>query len=221
MNDGIIAMIVQWILLICLWMGLFDRQMNRLGLSNSTALAGLTAFLVCSFTDWKFYFLPVYVNVSGGILPFLLSGWFWMKLPAKGKEYTLAASVLMACVLLLMRKLLFWDPVLLIVNEEVLIPVIVLVLVFLITRRMEQQWFVLIVSLPLSDLFYVISNLQALSRYSSAVIGSPEAQDRMWISIACWVFVLMVLAMCKQLIQLCGRSLQALFKMKSKTEPNR
>ncbi|MGD8189180.1 YphA family membrane protein [Brevibacillus ginsengisoli] len=221
MNDGILAMIVQWTLLVCIWMGSFDRQLNRLGLARASALAVLTVVLVCSYASWQLYFLPVYVNVSGGILPFLLSGWIWMKLPAKGKEYTLASSVLLACVILFIRKLIFWDPVLLILDEELLIPIACLFLVFLLSRRLEQQWFLLIVSVPLADVFYVFSNLQALSRYSQAVIGSPEAQDRLWISISLWIITMITLAFFNRFAAFSRKSLQVLFKWKSKTEPNR
>lgn len=221
MNDGILAMIVQWTLLICMWMGLFDQQLKRLGLSRASALAVMTAALVCSFANWQLYFLPVSLNVSGTILPFMLAGWMWMNLPAKGKEYTLAASVLIACVLLLFRKLVFWDPVLLILDEDILVPFISLLLVCLISRKMEQQWFLLIVSIPLSDLFYVISNLQALSRYAQAIAGSPEAQDYLWMSISLWVLTLVVYRVLNRLVAMTGKSLQTVFRWKSKTEPNR
>ncbi len=221
MNDGTFAMILQWTLLVCVWMGLFDRELERIGLTRTSGLVVLTGFLVCSFADWKLYFLPVNVNLSGGILPFFLAGWMWMKLPSRGREYIIAACALTACVLLFIRKLLFWDPILMIFDEKLLVPVSSLLLTCFITRRLEQQWFLLLVSVPLADLLYVLSNLSVISRYSADdVIGGAWAQDSFWMSVALWIGLVASWNLLKRMIRLAAKPFQEIIRSKSKTESN-
>ncbi|WP_240470130.1 hypothetical protein [Brevibacillus laterosporus] len=110
MNDGTIAMIVEWTLLCVVWMGLTDRFLHQMGWKRSTALLILTAFLVTSYSEWRLFLLPVEVNVSGMLLPLLLGGTLWYHLKKKRRKYMITSSILLAFALILLRKLFFLGP---------------------------------------------------------------------------------------------------------------
>ncbi|MGC5324536.1 YphA family membrane protein [Brevibacillus sp. SYSU BS000544] len=216
MNEGIMALLVQWTLLICAWMGLFDSAIQKSGFSRAKLLATLTAFLCCSFANWELYFMPLAVNVSGVILPFLLAGWMYVRLTVSNKEYILAAGILCACVILFMRKLLFWDPILLVVEEILLVPLLCIILINLIARNFMHQLFVLLLALPLSDLLYVGSNVALIPQVESSVAGSLEAQDIFWVSIGVWVIAKAVWEASKVTGKITMKPLQTLRKSKTK-----
>ena len=186
MNDGVISLITQWCLLCMIWMGLFDRALTGIRVSRAVALAGLMLSLVCAYANWQLYFLPVSVNVSGALLPVMAAAWIWSVLPAQGKQYCVLSVLFTVFLQFAARKLFFWDPVLLIVDEHILLPVVLVCANFLLVREWRQQLVILLLSLPLADGLYVISNE---AQWEEAIVGGEYAQDLLWSVLSLWTLV--------------------------------
>jgi hypothetical protein len=184
MNDGILTLILQWCLLCLFWMGMFDRPLRKILLTRAQALALITLFLVCSFANWKLYFLPVVVNVSGTILPLLFSAWVWAVLPFDQRGYCILAALFTVFLLFAARMLLFWDPVLLVMDEQLLLTLMILCSLFILTREWRQQLFIILTALPLADALYTLSFLK---KANQCLIGGGYAQDLLWITIPFWM----------------------------------
>ncbi|AKF95430.1 hypothetical protein ABE137_03545 [Brevibacillus laterosporus] len=218
MNDGTIAMIVEWTLLCVVWMGLTDRFLHQMGWKRSTALLILTAFLVTSYSEWRLFLLPVEVNVSGMLLPLLLGGALWYHLKKKRRKYMITSAILLAFALILLRKLFFWDPVLLFIDEVMILPVLCVILCFIVTRYAIYHWFLLCIAFPLSDAFYQASFLSLTER---CIIGGEYQQDLFWTAFALWSSCYLVI----QLLQKTGVALRTriapLIRFKSKSPTNR
>lgn len=218
MNDGTIAMIVEWTLLCVVWMGITDQFLHQMRWKRSTALLVLTTFLITSYSEWRLYVIPVEVNVSGMLLPLLVGGVLWYFLKRQRRKYMLTSAVLLTLVLILLRKLFFWDPVLLFIDEVIILPILCVILCFIVTRHAIYHWFLLCVALPLSDAFYQASFLSLTER---CVIGGEYQQDLFWTSFAMWAGCYMVC----QLVQKTGLVLRTriapMFRLKSKSPTNR
>ncbi|WP_134683281.1 YphA family membrane protein [Brevibacillus migulae] len=186
MNDGVISLITQWCLLCLLWMGLFDRALQRIRVSRAVALAGLMLSLVCAYANWQLYFLPVSINVSGTLLPIMAAAWVWSVLPAEGKHYCVLSVLFSVFLQFAARKLFFWDPVLLIMDEHILLPLVLVCTTFLLVREWQQQLVILLLSLPLADGLYVISNE---AQWENGIVGGEYAQDLLWSVLSLWILV--------------------------------
>ncbi|MDN9008856.1 YphA family membrane protein [Brevibacillus laterosporus] len=218
MNDGTIAMIVEWTLLCMVWMGLTDRFLHQMGWKRSTALLILTVFLATSYSEWRLFLLPVEVNVSGMLLPLLLGGTLWYHLKKKRRKYMITSAILLAFALFLLRKLFFWDPVLLFIDEVMILPVLCVILCFIVTRYAIYHWFLLCVAFPLSDALYQASFLSLTER---CIIGGEYQQDLFWTAFALWSGCYLVI----QFLQKTGVALRTriapLIRFKSKSPTNR
>lgn len=85
MNEGTIALLIQWSLLCLVWMGSFDAQLREMNMERRRVLAVLCAFLICSFVSWKLFFAPIQVSLSGTLLP-LLQVWSSTRASPKRRE---------------------------------------------------------------------------------------------------------------------------------------
>ncbi|UFJ42802.1 hypothetical protein LOK74_10040 [Brevibacillus humidisoli] len=186
MNEGIIALILQWSILCLVWMGALDRTLHHVKLSRRSTLAGLAAFMLCSFADWRLYFLSVEINLSGTVLPLLLAGRVWRSIGRANRAYVLAAAALCLALLFFVRKVLFMDPVLLLIDEWLLVPGLLMLIMLLLTRHQADQLLIMLLAFPLSDALYTLS---FLGYATELVIGAPAAQDLLWCSFAMWVCI--------------------------------
>lgn len=184
MNEGIAAMVVQWCLICLVWMGSFNRLLERLHLTQAKALAILAAFLLSSFSNWRMYFLPIEVSISGTLLPLFSSVWLWTCLIRRGQSsYFAAAVITLTSVLFCAKRLFIWDPILLFTDETLVLPLLLTLLVFLFARHAGEQVFLICFSVTLYDLS------QALSLWGKGMpvsLGSPFSQDVLWLSLFAW-----------------------------------
>ncbi|MBG9797450.1 hypothetical protein O0555_02405 [Brevibacillus laterosporus] len=218
MNDGTMAMIVEWTLLCVVWMGLTDRFLHHMGWKRSTALMVLTAFLITSYSEWRLFILPVEVNVSGMLLPLLIGGGLWYHLKKKRRKYMMTSAILMAFALILLRKLFFWDPVLLFIDEVMILPVLCVILCFIVTRHATYHWFLLCVAFPISDAFYQASFLSLTER---CVIGGEYQQDLFWASFTLLSGCYLVIQLLQKAGMLLRTRIAPLIRFKSKSPTNR
>jgi hypothetical protein len=218
MNDGIVAMIIQWCLLCFIWMGSLDLPLRKSGLSRSHGLAVLAGFLLSSFVSWRLFFLPLEISISGAVLPLLSAGWMYARLAIERRRYLLLSACFIAFLLFALRKMIFFDPVLLIADELLLLPALTVATVIALTRSVTLQLFILLVSLPLSDVFYMLSFFQQVGHCR---IGSGYAQDLLWSSIALWASVIFVWSGMKNRAAAICAALILQLKGKSKSHPDR
>lgn len=183
MNDGTVALLIQWCFLCLVWMGNLDQSLHALGFSRRSGIALLCAYLVCSFAEWKLYVLPVYVYVGGVILPVLTAGWLWLRLTQRQKLYAMSGAVLYTVLFYLVQKLVMADPVLLIWDRHVMLPLLYVLCIQFSSRDRVVQWFILLLSVPLSDVFL---SLQEMTYRYQATLGGAEEQDMFWTTTAIW-----------------------------------
>lgn len=218
MNDGVVTLVIQWCFICLIWMGSLDRPLSRFSFSRRRALAVLSVCLVCSMVSWRLYFLPIEVNISGGILPLLLAGWMYAHLPEEKRRYLLISSFFLGFMLFFLRKILFWDPVLLVMDEMLLLPVVIVPAAIVVARNIVLQAFILLVSLPLSDTLFTLSQL---GQAGSAKIGSEDAQDMLWVSLALWLLVISMWRLVEKGAIGLGGKWQPLSKWKAKKDTDR
>lgn len=187
MNDGIAAMVVQWCLICFVWMGSLNRLLSRLHVSQAQALACLAACLLCAFSNWRMYVLPVEISVSGLLLPISFSAWLWVRMirPSQAR-YLMAALITLTSVLYLVRRLFIWDPLLMVMEDTLLLPLLLNGLIFLLCRRVKEQAFLLFMSVPLFDAAHALSLWGKMSPFP---LGSPFSQDVLWLSLFVWSIV--------------------------------
>ncbi len=183
MNDGILALIVQWCLLCLVWMGVFDTVLHRIHQPRSKVLAVIACYLLCSFSNWRLYALPLEISLSGSLLPLLTAGWMWSRLVTAKRHHVMALAITLTCLLVFAKKMLFLNPVLLWFEEASLFPVLVVLLLLVFTWNPGQQVFLLFFSLPVADLLYVVGNL---GKIPVGVVGDRSIQDALWLSFALW-----------------------------------
>lgn len=218
MNDGILTLVIQWCFICLIWMGTLDRPLRQFSFSRAHALAVVTIFLLCSLVSWRLYFLPIEVNISGGILPLLLAGWIYTQLQQERRRYLLISSFFIGCMLLFLRKILFWDPVLLFTDEVLLLPLVIVFAAVILARTIVFQAFILLVSLTLSDALFALSQMK---QAGSATIGTDYTQDMLWISLSLWVLVMSSLHIGKKGIVRLWSAIFPQLKWKSKTDTDR
>ncbi len=218
MNEGILALLVQWCLLCLVWMGSLDKAVTRIGLTRRLALAGLVGSLVAAFAGWRLRAAAVDIDVAGALVPFFAAAHAWTLQPNKRRGYAVAAACLCASTLFLFRRMLFGDPILLVLDESVLVPIVTVTMLFLLSRDWQIHWFLLLIALPISDAFYTLSFLR---QTGTGVIGAEAAQDLLWTSIALWTCAAIVwTALGKGAGILFGLLLSGV-RMKSKTHSHR
>ncbi|WP_139489189.1 YphA family membrane protein [Brevibacillus dissolubilis] len=217
MNEGIVAIILQWSMLCLIWMGSLDGPLRQIGLGRRSALAFVTAWIVCSFSSWQLYFLPVHVNVGGVLVPLLFAGWCWAAVPKKRRMPLLIATFMSAVMVFVVRKMLFFDPVLLVLEDTFLVPIVVVVILYGMTRSRLYHFFMLLLALPLSDALYMLSYLDQLTDLE---LGSGHAQDMFWLSFALWGVATVVWLVVYRGGTAVGR-MAANLRVRSKTNPNR
>lgn len=218
MNDGIVTMLIQWCLLCLIWMGNFDRALQRLGFTRRNALAALTVFFICTFVSWRLVFLPVQVNLSGALLPLLFAGWLYANLPQERRRYLVVIAFFLAFLFAFLRKLTVSDPVLLIADEVILFPLAAVTTIVTVSRNPVVQLFMIMVSLPVADALFATSFLH---RADLAQLGSDYAQDLLWCTLALWGTVLVLWHWLKSGILALGGALFPQWTGKSKTHSDR
>lgn len=183
MNEGTLAILIQWSLLCLVWMGSLDLLLRELKVTRKHLLAALTVFLICSFAFWPLSFAPVQVSLAGTLLPLILCGWLYRKMPKDRRRIHLLASMMIAWLLFWLRWMFFTDPVLLFWEEQLILPVIGLVAVAIVNRKGVAQLFSLLFSFILAD---VIHALYFWRLSGTCLLGDEYAQDLMWSSLSLW-----------------------------------
>ena len=189
MNEGTLAMLIQWCMLCLVWMGSFDRLLRETGVSRKYLLAVITVFLVCSFASWKLSFAPVHISLAGTLLPLVSCGWLYTFLPPKKRRFHLLASIAMAWLLFWLRWVFFSDPVLLFSDERVLLPAAAVIMVLSVNRSTLQQLFSLLFSLEIAE---VIHGFYFWKWSGSCVLGGEYAQDLLWSGLSLWSLLRLV-----------------------------
>ncbi|MFD2371792.1 hypothetical protein ACFSO0_17860 [Brevibacillus sp. GCM10020057] len=182
MNDGTIALLIQWSLLCLVWMGSMDAQLQEMGLRRKPVLAFICAFLLSTFVSWKLYFAPVEVSLSGMLLPFIASVCLYARLPVLCRLYLVGACAT-AILLFWLRWLFFIDPVLLFWDERVILPTAAILSIFVMSRHGGAQLFQVMVSLPLADLLY---SLFMWKLSGTCRLGDDFSQDLLWSTVSLW-----------------------------------
>ena len=189
MNEGTVAMLIQWCTLCLVWMGSLDRLARALGMSRRRLLAVIAGFLLSSFANWTLAFAPVTVSVSGTLLPLLACAWLYGHLPYDKRRICLVAAGIVASFLFWLRWLFFNDPVLLVWDERVLLPAAAVILVMMVGRNPLPQLFALLLSQVLSDAIHAFF----FWRWAKTCqLGSPYAQDLLWSGLSYWMLVCLV-----------------------------
>jgi hypothetical protein len=196
MNEGTLAILIQWCFLCLVWMGSFDRPLKRWGLTRAGTLAVLAAFLVCTFVSWQLAFLPLQVSLSGTILPLLCGGWLYGRLAEDKRRLHLLAGAAVGMTLFWLRWLFFTDPVLQVWDEAVLLPAAAVLAVFAIARSGLARLYLLAVSLPAADVLY---GLYVWRLSGTCMIGGGYAQDLLWSAASLWSLTGSALAAARRL----------------------
>lgn len=200
MNEGTLAVLIQWCFLCLVWMGLYDRELTRWGMSRPSALAVVAAFLVCSFVSWKLSFLPsVQVYISGFLLPFLCAGWLYSRIPGRRKRLYLVIGGCMGTLLFWFRWLLFTDPILAFWDVRWMLPACAFFAALTVSRSALIQLFLLLFALPISDLLYTVYEWR-LAGFGQ--IGNEYAQDLLWSALSLSAVCAAVLTLIRRLFRL-------------------
>ncbi|WP_432776952.1 hypothetical protein AAFJ72_09960 [Brevibacillus gelatini] len=181
MNEGTIAILIQWSLLCLVWMGSFDSQLREMGMERRRVLAVLCLFLISSFVSWKLFFAPIQVSLSGTLLPLFASVILYARLPKAGRRLYVLWAMGIAVMLFWLRWLFFTDPILLIWDERVIVPGIGVVVALATSRQMAVRLFVLMLALPMADALYTLHFWQDSGVCS---LGADYAQDLLWSGIS-------------------------------------
>ncbi|ELK41686.1 hypothetical protein D478_12821 [Brevibacillus agri BAB-2500] len=181
MNEGTIAILIQWSLLCLVWMGSFDSQLREMGMERRRVLAVLCAFLICSFVSWTLFFAPIQASLSGTLLPFFASAIFYARLPKAGRRLYVLGATGVAVMVFWLRWLFFSDPILLIWDERVIVPGISVAITLATSRLMAVRLFLLMLALPLADALYALYFWRASGACS---LGTDYAQDLLWSGIS-------------------------------------
>ncbi|MFS0555521.1 hypothetical protein [Brevibacillus sp. 179-C9.3 HS] len=189
MNEGTVAILIQWSLLCFVWMGSFDLPLRNMRLERKQVLAVISAFLISSFVSWEMYFAPIQVSLSGTILPLIASIVLYTKLMPKIRRLYLLSALATAVLLFWLRWLFFTDPILLFWDEKVIVPTVCVSVILLMSRTSLGQLFQLMITLPLAD---AIHSLFFWRLSGSCYLGTEYAQDLMWSGISLWVLVSIV-----------------------------
>ncbi len=186
MNEGTVAILIQWSLLCLAWMGSFDLQLRDMKMERRRVLAVISAFLICTFVSWEIYFAPIQVSLSGTILPLIASIVLYTKLMPKIRRLYLLSALATALLLFWLRWLFFTDPILLFWDERIIVPAVGVSTIFLMSRTNLGQLFQLMLSMPLAD---AIHSLYFWKLSGSCHWGSEYAQDLLWSSLSLWALV--------------------------------
>ncbi|KMZ41230.1 MULTISPECIES: hypothetical protein [Bacillales] len=189
MNEGTVAILIQWSLLCLVWMGSLDLQLRNMKMERRRVLAVISAFLICTFVSWKIYFAPIQVSLSGTVLPLIASIVLYTKLMSKIRRLYLLSALATALLLFWLRWLFFTDPILLFWDERIIVPAVGVSTIFLMSRTHLGQLFQLMLSLPLAD---AIHSLYFWKLSGSCQWGSEYAQDLLWSSLSLWALVSIV-----------------------------
>ncbi|MED1799977.1 hypothetical protein P4V60_15420 [Brevibacillus porteri] len=189
MNEGTVAILIQWSLLCLVWMGSFDLQLQNMKMERRRVLAVISAFLICTFVNWEIYFAPIQVSLSGTILPLIASIVLYTKLMSKIRRLYLLSALATALLLFWLRWLFFTDPILLFWDERIIVPAVGVSTIFLMSRTNLGQLFQLTLAMPLAD---VIHSLYFWKLSGSCQWGSEYAQDLLWSGISLWALVSIV-----------------------------
>ncbi|WJQ84029.1 YphA family membrane protein [Brevibacillus brevis] len=189
MNEGTVAILIQWSLLCLVWMGSFDLQLRTMKMERRRVLAVISAFLICTFVSWEIYFAPIQVSLSGTILPLIASIVLYTKLMSKIRRLYLLSALATALLLFWLRWLFFTDPILLFWDERIIVPAVGVSTILLMSRTHLGQLFQLTLSLPLAD---AIHSLYFWKLSGSCQWGSEYAQDLLWSSLSLWALVSIV-----------------------------
>ncbi|WP_400163806.1 YphA family membrane protein [Brevibacillus sp. TJ4] len=196
MNEGTLAMLIQWCMLCLVWMGSLDRLLREVGLSRRNVLAAMTVTLLCTFASWKLSFAPVQISLSGTLLPLVACGWLYTRVQPQKRRFHLIASIGIAWSLFWLRWVFFSDPVLLVWDERILLPTVAVIMVSLFTRSPLSQLFSLLFSLEIADTthgFY-------FWKWSGAcILGDEYAQDLLWSSLSGWSLYRLVWTVIKRM----------------------
>lgn len=197
MNEGTIAVLIQWSMLCFVWMGSFDSQLRDMKMERKRVLAAITVFLVCSFVSWEIYFAPIQVSLSGTILPLIASAVLYIKLMPGIRRLYLLSAMATAILLFWLRWLFFTDPILLIWDERVLVPAVGVITIFLMSRTARGQLFQLMLAMPLAD---AIHSLFFWKASGSCHLGTEFAQDLMWSGVSLWALVSFTWSLIRKMI---------------------
>ncbi|MGG4446005.1 YphA family membrane protein [Brevibacillus porteri] len=189
MNEGTVAILIQWSLLCLVWMGSFDLQLQNMKMERRRVLAVISAFLICTFVNWEIYFAPIQVSLSGTILPLIASIVLYTKLMSKIRRLYLLSALATALLLFWLRWLFFTDPILLFWDERIIVPAVGVSTIFLMSRTNLGQLFQLTLAMPLAD---AIHSLYFWKLSGSCQWGSEYAQDLLWSGISLWALVCIV-----------------------------
>ncbi|ATF12994.1 hypothetical protein HPY28_03090 [Brevibacillus sp. HB1.2] len=189
MNEGTVAILIQWSLLCLVWMGSFDLQLQNMKMERRRVLAVISAFLICTFVNWEIYFAPIQVSLSGTILPLIASIVLYTKLMSKIRRLYLLSALATALLLFWLRWLFFTDPILLFWDERIIVPAVGVSTIFLMSRTNLGQLFQLTLAMPLAD---AIHSLYFWKLSGSCQWGSEYAQDLLWSGISLWALVSIV-----------------------------
>jgi len=183
MNDGVLAMIIQWCLLCLCWMGCFDRPLTSIRINRTKALAAMMLVLVCAFSNWQLHFFPLRVNVAGVLLPLLFAACLWSVLPREKRQFALICALFSLFCLYMARVFLLWDPILMVWDEKLLLPAFAVLLFFMLSREWRMQLFWILVVFPLADMLFVAT---FLPKSTVPAAGGEYAQDLLWVALATW-----------------------------------
>ncbi|MGN7468921.1 YphA family membrane protein [Brevibacillus sp. SAFN-007a] len=181
MNEGTMAILIQWSLLCLVWMGSFDSQLRGMGMERKRVLAVLCAFLICSFVSWQLFFAPIQVSLSGTLLPLFASVILYVRLPKAGRRLSVLGAMGLAVLLFWLRWLFFSDPILLFGDERVIVPGMSVAVALAMSKRDADRLFLLLLGLPMADVLYTLYFWPASGACS---LGTDYAQDLLWSSIS-------------------------------------
>lgn len=180
MNEGTIALLIQWSLLCLVWMGSMDAQLQEIGLQRKPVLAFIGSFLIGTFVSWKLYVAPVEVSLSGMLLPFAASVCLYTRLQQRRRLYLLGACAT-AILLFWLRWLFFTDPILLLWDEQLILPAAAILSILAMSRHLGAQLFQVMVSLPLADALY---SLFMWKQSGTCRLGDDFSQDLLWSTVS-------------------------------------
>ncbi|RKD25687.1 hypothetical protein BEP19_01725 [Ammoniphilus oxalaticus] len=185
MNDGYLALIAMWCLLIVIWSGWLDRFFRRHRFFPNSAMLLFTGLSLFS-SWWILPFFAGHVRVIPFFLPIIVAAYLWIKeASAKHRVQLATASILIGVSIFLMQLLFRLDPILMFTNEKWLVAGFTILLLFVTAQRLSHQWILLALGLALSDLCLQLFNWQ---KTGSMLLGSAFFQDVWWIS-ACGLAV--------------------------------
>ena len=177
MNAGVFGLVSVWFMFLFIWLGWFDRPLQKYELSKNKVMLVFLIYLLG--TGFSFSVAGAEFGVVTSLFSLGIGGYFWLREGESFRFHLLTASLLISASLFLTQIMIRLDPILMIIKEPQLLSFMVVSLAVLTARTGIHQLILQSLGLWIND---VLFQLFLWDKTSQLYIGSPDFRDLWWLS---------------------------------------